>query len=65
MMPLSSGYIQRSKEALPNEGHRSPWRLRQNYLLDLLNLRLGRVRDSELEFGQSTPANASADMANR
>jgi len=63
MMPLSSGYIQRSKSALPDEGHRSPWRLRQNYLLDLLNLRFGRIRDPELELGRSPAARGNATKA--
>ena len=50
MMPLTSGYIQRSQHLLPEEGHRTPWRLRQNYFLDYLALTLGRVRHKELKF---------------
>ena len=52
MMPLTSGYIQRSQHLLPEEGHRAPWRLRQNFFLDYLALRLGRVRHKELQFGR-------------
>ena len=34
LLDLSSGYIQRSIQAFPRAGHRSPWRVRQNYILD-------------------------------
>ena len=44
------GYIQRSQHLLPEEGHRAPWRLRQNYFLDYVALRLGRIRHKELQF---------------
>lgn len=59
MMPLASGYIQRSSHLLPKEGDRSPWRLRQNYILDFITLRLRTVRDRELEFRRA-PAAPSA-----
>ena len=44
------GYIQRSRDLLRKEGGRSPWRLRQNYLLDFIILRLRTVRDRDLGF---------------
>lgn len=34
LLDLSSGYIQRSIQEFPRSGHRSPWRVRQNYILD-------------------------------
>jgi cation diffusion facilitator CzcD-associated flavoprotein CzcO len=34
LLDLSSGYIQRSIQDFPRAGHRSPWRVRQNYILD-------------------------------
>ena len=34
LLDLSSGYIQRSIQEFPRAGHRSPWRVRQNYILD-------------------------------
>jgi monooxygenase len=43
-LDFTSGYIQRSAEQLPRQGHRRPWRLHQNYALDVLNLRYGSVR---------------------
>lgn len=34
LLDLASGYIQRSIQEFPRAGHRSPWRVRQNYILD-------------------------------
>jgi hypothetical protein len=36
---------------LPKQGVKKPWRLHQNYLLDLLALRFGRLEDGTLGFG--------------
>ncbi len=47
---FSSGYIQRSLHLFPKQGSRAPWRLRQNYALDLMTLRFGRIDDGVLEF---------------
>jgi hypothetical protein len=33
---------------LPKQGQRRPWRLYQNYLLDLLTLRFGKIEDGTL-----------------
>ena len=50
VLSFSSGYVQRALPSLPKQGSRAPWRLHQNYVKDLLALRLGRVADSALEF---------------
>ncbi|MEU5758414.1 NAD(P)/FAD-dependent oxidoreductase [Nocardia sp. NPDC047648] len=34
LLDLASGYVQRSIATFPQQGDRSPWRVRQNYLLD-------------------------------
>lgn len=34
LLGLSSGYILRALSELPSQGHRAPWRVRQNYLVD-------------------------------
>jgi monooxygenase len=36
LLDLSSGYVRRSIADFPRQGHRAPWRVRQNYLLDSL-----------------------------
>ncbi len=48
-LDFSSGYVQRSLEKLPKQGSRRPWRLHQNYALDLVALRFGSV-DTSMEF---------------
>lgn len=47
---FSSGYIQRSLEQFPVQGSNRPWRLNQNYLRDLLDLRFGALNDGVLQF---------------
>ena len=42
-LELTSGYVRRSLAVLPRQGSRAPWRLHQNYLRDLVLLRLRRV----------------------
>jgi cation diffusion facilitator CzcD-associated flavoprotein CzcO len=49
-LPLTSGYIQRAKDLLPKQGKRKPWRMNQNYALDLMALRFSAIDDGELEF---------------
>ncbi|HEY8379135.1 MAG TPA: FAD-containing monooxygenase EthA, partial [Nannocystis sp.] len=50
ILSLTSGYIQRAIDRVPRQGTRDPWRVRQNYILELLRFRLGRVADPALEF---------------
>ncbi|MEO6575301.1 MAG: FAD-containing monooxygenase EthA, partial [Polyangiaceae bacterium] len=50
LLNFSSGYVQRSIDQLPRQGAKAPWRLYQNYLLDLLGLRYGAVDDGVIEF---------------
>ena len=50
LMTFTSGYIQRSIAELPKQGERAPWRLYQNYVLDLFGLRHGRLEDGVLEL---------------
>jgi len=49
-LDFSSGYVQRAVAMMPRQGVKSPWRLYQNYLLDLLTLRYGRIDDGTLRF---------------
>jgi monooxygenase len=58
IIDFSSGYVQRSIDRFPKQGSKAPWRLHQNYALDILNLRLGSVTDGTMEFS-SMPAPAS------
>jgi len=47
---FNSGYILRSLHLFPKQGDRKPWKLNQNYILDLFNLRLGAVDDGAVGF---------------
>lgn len=49
LLGLNSGYIHRAENTLPGQGSRSPWLMRQNYLLDLPTMRWGRV-DRSMQF---------------
>ena len=55
-LPLTSGYIQRAKHLLPKQGARKPWRMNQNYALDVMALRFGAMNDGALEFRRREPA---------
>ena len=45
ILDLSSGYVQRGKDVMPQQGTRAPWVLRQNFVLDLLSAKLGDVTE--------------------
>jgi cation diffusion facilitator CzcD-associated flavoprotein CzcO len=47
---FSSGYVQRALSILPKQGTKTPWKLHQNYLLDLLTLKFGAVEDEAMTF---------------
>ena len=49
-MDLASGYIQRSEDQFPKQGSKAPWKLYQNYFLDLMSLRFSDVDDSVMKF---------------
>ena len=55
-LPLDSGYMKRAIHILPKNGSRRPWRVYQNYLMDMLLTRFGRVRDRHLVFDPSPVA---------
>jgi len=53
---FSSGYIQRALKHQPKQGSKRPWKLYQNYALDLLSLRFGAIRDKAMVFSNRGPA---------
>ncbi|WP_102144919.1 flavin-containing monooxygenase [Mycobacterium hubeiense] len=50
LMDFTPGYVLRALDRLPKQGSRAPWRLKQNYLLDLRLIRNGKVDDESLSF---------------
>jgi monooxygenase len=59
-MNLSSGYVLRSAHLFPKQADRAPWRVYQNYLRDLLLLRLGSLDDGALVFSNPAPDRVAA-----
>ena len=49
-LEFTSGYVQRAKDLLPAQGARRPWRVHQNYALDMLALKFGKLEDGVMEF---------------
>jgi cation diffusion facilitator CzcD-associated flavoprotein CzcO len=50
LIDLTSGYVQRAAAGMPRQGRRNPWRVRQNYPLDLVALKYGPITGRTLEF---------------
>ncbi len=47
----------RSVDKFPKQGSKAPWKLRQNYPLDLMALKYGSLEDGAMEFARAaTPA---------
>jgi len=53
LLDFTSGYVLRSLAELPKQGSKEPWKLRQNYPLDLRSLRHGPV-DDQMRFGRAS-----------
>ena len=53
-LDFSSGYVQRALRMLPKQGSRRPWKLYQNYALDMFTLRFGRVDDGTMTFSRAS-----------
>lgn len=67
IVDFTSGYIQRALAHLPKQGTEHPWRLYQNYLLDLRSLRFSSVDDGVMHFskasGRQQPALSTTEAA--
>ncbi|HUR41642.1 MAG TPA: NAD(P)/FAD-dependent oxidoreductase [Verrucomicrobiae bacterium] len=63
IIDFSSGYVQRSIDQFPRQGNKVPWKLHQNYVKDLFNLRYGSLDDGVLEFAREVPAGAVGSAA--
>ncbi|MBA3461212.1 MAG: NAD(P)/FAD-dependent oxidoreductase [Deltaproteobacteria bacterium] len=51
LMNFTSGYVQRSIDQFPKQGAVRPWKLFQNYALDLWMIRHSKIDDSSIRFG--------------
>jgi cation diffusion facilitator CzcD-associated flavoprotein CzcO len=65
LLDLTSGYVARAAANLPKQAVQKPWLVRQNYILDLLTMKLSRVEDGILNFGlhASTTRNSTREEA--
>ncbi|HJV42677.1 NAD(P)/FAD-dependent oxidoreductase [Caulobacter sp.] len=53
-LDFSSGYVTRSIGQFPRQGVKKPWKVHQNYALDLMALRFGKLEDGVMTFGRKT-----------
>lgn len=52
---FSSGYVQRSLAKFPKQGSKAPWKLYQNYALDIVSLKFGSIEDGAMKFSNPRP----------
>lgn len=50
LLDFEAGYVLRARHQFPKQGNRLPWKNYQDYIRDFCSLRLGSLRDKELEF---------------
>ena len=60
LLNLTSGYVLRSVRDFPSQGSKRPWRVHQNYALDMLDFKLGGVEDGVMRFDRGAPISAHA-----
>jgi cyclohexanone monooxygenase len=58
-LDFTSGYVVRALQMLPKQGVSHPWKVYQNYFLDALALRFGRIGDGVLQFARAPAGNTS------
>jgi monooxygenase len=61
LLNLTSGYVLRSLDRFPRQGSKRPWRMHQNYALDMMALRMREVDDGVLRFSRA-PARRSEPL---
>jgi monooxygenase len=61
---FSSSYVLRAIDQFPKQGSRAPWRLYQNYALDIMSLKFGSIEDGTLQFGRTAaPVDTAEPLA--
>jgi cation diffusion facilitator CzcD-associated flavoprotein CzcO len=63
LLDFSSGYVQRSIAEFPRQGSMAPWKLYQNYALDLMALRRAPLEDGSMEFSRPRAASRASSSA--
>ncbi|HEV2365875.1 MAG TPA: NAD(P)/FAD-dependent oxidoreductase [Caulobacteraceae bacterium] len=49
-LDFTSGYVQRAMHRFPKQGPKAPWRVHQNYALDVLSFRFSPLEDGVMRF---------------
>jgi monooxygenase len=55
LLDFTSGYVLRSLDQFPKQGSKEPWKLRQNYVLDIRTIRRGAIDDGAMRFSNPAP----------
>jgi monooxygenase len=61
LLDFTSGYVLRSLDQFPKQGSKEPWKLRQNYVLDIRTIRRGPVDDGAMRFSNPAPRGSKSE----
>src|SRR5260221_2994178 len=61
LLDFTSGYVLRSLDHFPKRGSKEPWKLRQNYPLDIRTIRRGPLDDGAMRFSAGRPQERAAE----
>ena len=64
LLDLNSGYVRRAEATLPKQGGKKPWLIRQNYILDMLTMKFGRIEDGTLIFNRMVEKHPKPSVEN-
>ena len=64
-LDFSSGYVTRAMHRFPKQGQKAPWRVYQNYALDLMAFRYGSVNDGVMRFSGSAESRGARSSGRR
>jgi monooxygenase len=63
LLDFTSGYVLRSLDQFPKQGSKEPWKLRQNYVLDIRTIRRGPIEDGAMRFERPWAPSPRAKMS--
>jgi monooxygenase len=61
LLDFTSGYVLRSLDEFPKQGSKEPWKLRQNYVLDIRTIRRGPIDDGAMRFSSPAPRGSKSE----
>ncbi len=61
LLDFTSGYVLRSLDKFPKQGSKEPWKLRQNYVLDIRTIRRGAIDDGAMRFSNPAPRGSETE----